>query len=432
MDSHQMVRREFLKKATGLAAGALAVPTLIPSSALGRDGAVAPSNRITMGCIGLGGQGTGNMRGFLGDPQVQILALCDVDRGHLEQARNAVNERYQNQDCLCTGDYREVLARPDIDTVLVCTPDHWHAVISVAAAKAGKDIYCEKPLANSVAEGRAVADAVHRYGRVLQTGSHERSRQSVRYACELVRNGRIGKLHTIRVNLPVDHGPIPPQPVMAVPEGFDYDFWLGPAPWATYTERRCHFSFRYILDYSGGEMTDRGAHIIDIAQLGHGSDDTGPVEISGLGWAPTDGLFNTFMKYKFECVYADGVKLIGESVQPRGLKFEGDKGWIFIHIHGGDLEAEPASLLREAIGPDEIQLGRSTGHHEDFLNCVKTRGVPMASAETGHRTASICHLVNIALLTGRPLKWDPKEEKVLNDPGANQMVTRTLRSPWKV
>ena len=229
------------------------------------------------------------------------------------------------------------------------------------AAKAGKDIYCEKPLANSIPEGRAVVDAVRRYRRVFQTGSHERSRDNARYACELVRNGRIGKLHTIRVNMPIDNGPVPNFPEMPVPEGFDYDFWLGPAPAAPYTEKRCHFYFRYILDYSGGEMTDRGAHIIDLGQLGNNTDDTGPISVEGTGQFPEDGLFNTAMSYKFAFEYANGVRLVGESIGPRGIKFEGTDGWIFIHIHGGNLQAEPASLLKEVIGPEEEHLGRSRG-----------------------------------------------------------------------
>jgi predicted dehydrogenase len=447
-------RRQFLAKAAGIAAGAIGFPYIVPSSALGRAGSVAPSNRITLGCIGLGGQGTYNMKTFMGNSDVHIVAVCDVetqssdyyggDAAGREPARKIAEDYYGGQKstgtykgCAAYNDFRELLARDDIDAVTVCTPDHWHGLISVAAAKAGKDIYCEKPLANTIAEGRAVCEAVRRYGRVLQTGSHERSNDKARYACELVLNGRIGKLHTIRVNMPNSdphHNVVRrsslPQPVMPVPEGFDYDMWLGHTPEAPYTKMRCHFWWRFILNYGGGEMTDRGAHIIDLAQLGNGTDDTGPVEIFGRGRAPNDGLFDTFLEYQFECRYANGVRLIGESKEPRGLKFEGTDGWIFIHIHGGHLEAEPKSLLQEFIGPGEIRLGRSPGHHRDFLNAVETRRQPMAPAEVGHRTATICHLVNIAMLTGRGLKWDPQQEEIVNDAEANRLLSRPMRSPW--
>ena len=447
-------RRQFLSKAAGIAVGTISFPYVVPSSVLGKGGSVAPSNRIVMGCIGLGGQGTHNMKMFMRSPEVQMVAVCDVEAqssnyhggstAGREPARMIVKGHYAKQKpagaykgCDSYNDFRELLASDNIDAVTVCTPDHWHGLISVAAAKAGKDIYCEKPLVNTIVEGRAVCDAVHRYGRVLQTGSHERSNDKARYACELVLNGRIGKLHTIRVNMPntdPHHDVVRknsfPQPVMPVPEGFDYDMWLGHTPWVPYTKMRCHFWWRFILNYGGGEMTDRGAHIIDLGQLGNGTDDTGPVEIFGEGRAPEVGLFDTFLEYQFECIYANGVRLIGESKEPRGLKFEGTDGWIFIHIHGGHLEAEPSSLLQESIGPGEIHLGRSPGHHQDFLDAVKTRQQPMAPAEVGHRTATICHLVNIAMLTGRRLRWDPQREQIINDAEANRLLSRPMRGPW--
>lgn len=430
-------RRQFMKKAAGIATGVIAFPYIVRSTALGNAGSVAPSNRIVMGCIGTGGMGTHDMSVFLRSSKIQVIAVCDVDTEHRDRARGIVNDKYGNEDCAAYNDFRELLVRKEIDVVTVTTPDHWHGLISVAAAKAGKDIYCEKPLVNSITEGRAVCDAVKRYGRVLQTGSHERSNDSVRFACELIRNGRIGKLHTIKVNMPnsdghhksilKDPGPFPTMPM---PEGFDYNMWLGHTPWAAYTERRCHFWWRFILDYGGGEMTDRGAHIIDLAQLGNDTDDTGPIEIVGSGEAPKGGLYNAFMKYQFECKYANGVRLVGSSKKPRGLKFEGSDGWIFIHIHGGRLEAEPKSLLEESIGPNEIHLGRSPGHQWNFLDAVKKRTQPTAPAEVGHRTATICHLVNIAMLTGRRLKWDPQREQIIGDPEANSMLGRPMRSPW--
>jgi predicted dehydrogenase len=429
-------RRDFLTRATGAVVG-LGLPAIIPISALGGEGGVAASERIAMGCIGVGGQGTANLRAFLNSDGVQVVAVCDVDRRHRESARNRVNRFYGhegNGGCATYNDFRELLARDDIDAVTICTPDHWHALIATASARAGKDMYCEKPLANSVVEGRAVCEEVKRCGRVLQTGSHERSRHNARFACELVRNGRLGKLHTIRVNMPIDHSvSIPPQPLMPVPEGFDYDTWLGPAPWEPYTKRRCHFWFRYVLDYSGGEMTDRGAHIIDLAQLGLGADHTGPVEIEAHGKAPQDGLFNTFDEYQFECKYANGVRLIGEKKWPRGIKFEGSDGWVFIHIHGGHLEAEPRSLLREVFGPNEVQLGRSPGHHRDFLNAVRNQTTPMAPPEVGHRSASICHLINIALITDKKLLWNPLTESIRGDNEiARKMLAKPMRGSWRL
>ncbi len=441
MKLRKVSRRQFLKTA----AATVSIPYLVRSSALGGAGAVAPSNRIVMGCIGVGGQGTGNMNAFMRNGDVQVVAVCDVDAGHCGQAKQTAEEYYgekpmSNYKCAAYSDFREVISRDDIDAVAVCPPDHWHGLISVAAAKAGMDVYCEKPLANTIAESKAIRDTVRRYGRVLQTGSHERSNDSVRFACELVRNGRIGKLHTIRINMPCSdphHQEIlklvgktfAQEPV---PAGFDYDFWLGHTPWAPYTARRTHFWWRFILDYGGGEMTDRGAHIIDIAQLGNNADDTGPIELAAEGERPATGLYNTFMKYRFECRYANGVRMVGQNEGTRGLRFEGSKGWIFIHIHGGRLEAEPASLLKEVIGPSEIHLGRSSGHHRDFLNAVKKRTEPVAPAEVGHRTATICHLLNIAMLTGRKLKWDPEHERVLGDEDANKMLARPMRSPWRL
>ena len=428
--SPSLSRRTFLSSLASTATGAVLFPVLLPSSALGKAGTTAPSERITMGCIGVGGQGTGNMRGFLAQKDTQVLAVCDVDKSHRDRAKDLVDNAYGNKDCATYNDFRELLERKDIDAVLVCTPDHWHALITVAAAKAGKDIYCEKPLSNTVAEGRAIADAVRRYERVLQCGSHERSRHNARFAAELVRNGRIGQLRAIRVNMPVDHEPVPPQPAMEIPDGFDYDLWLGPCPWAAYTRLRCHFYFRYVLDYSGGEMTDRGAHVLDLGQLAMDMDHSGPTEIRASGWRPETGLFNTFMKFEFEYQYPNGVTLVGRSESPRGIRFEGDEGWVFVHIHGGNLEAEPQSLLREQFSPEEVHLGRSPGHHRDFLNSMKSRTEPMAPVEAGHRTASLCHLTNIALLIGRPLKWDPVKEEILDDPEAQRMLSRPMRPPW--
>ncbi len=429
-------RRQFLQTSAGLALA----PYFVSSRVLGAK-VVPPSDRIVMGAIGTGGQGTSIMENLLEFEDVQFVAVCDVDAKHRQAAREIVNKKYGQQDCQEYADFRELVARNDIDAVTVTTPDHWHALCSIAAAKSGKDVYCEKPLVNSIGEGRAVADAVRKHGRILQTGSHERSGSNARFAAELVRNGRLGKLHTIRVNLPCTDGhhkearaitEMPP--AESVPEGFDYDFWLGHTQKAPYQARRCHFWWRFNLAYGGGEMTDRGAHVIDLAQLGGGFDDTGPIKITASGVRNEHSLYNTFWDYSFENEYANGVRMLGESdpKKPRGVKFEGDRGSIFIRVHGGNLTADPVSLLEEKIGDNEIHLGRSPGHVRNFVDCVKSRQQPVASAEIGHRTASVCHLNNIAMLLGRTLTWDPQAEKFAHDEEANRLITPPMRSPWSL
>jgi predicted dehydrogenase len=431
-------RRQFLRRSASTAA-AISVPYFVPASVLGLEDKPAPSDRIVMGWIGTGGQGRGLLGGFMGQPDVQVVSVCDVDAGHLAQGAAMVNGKYGNQDCQTFGDFRQLLENADIDAVCIATPDHWHALAGIAAAKANKDIYCEKPLVNSVAEGRALCNAVANNNRVLQTGSHERSGNNARFACELVRNGRIGKLHTIRVNLPCSDGhhqqaralqEVPPE--SALPGGFDYDFWLGHTPLAPYSPQRCHFWWRFVLAYGGGEMTDRGAHVIDIAQLGHGTDDTGPVEITAKGVRSKTSLYDTFFDYEFENVFADGVRMIGSTNEPRGVTFEGADGWISVGIHGGALSASKPEILQEKIGEGEIQLGRSPGHYRNFLDSVKSRQQPVASAEVGHRTASICHLNNIAMLLERSLKWDPVKEQFIGDDEANRLLMPPMRAPWKL
>ncbi len=439
MSTNRSTRRQFLGRATSASVGAFGLPYFVPASALGKAGTVAPSNRIVMGCIGTGGQGTGNMKRFMGSEGVQVVAVCDVDMERRNRAREIVNKKYGNRDCKAYNDFRELVAQKGINAVSIGTPDHWHALTSIAAAKAGMDIYCEKPLANSVGEGRAICDAAKQNNVILQNGSHERSNSKVRFACELVRNGRIGELKTVRINLPCSDGHHKkaqemnkaPQATMPVPEGFDYDMWLGHTPKAPYTKNRCHFWWRFILSYGGGEMTDRGAHVIDLAQLGMNADDTGPVEIRAKGTHSTTGLYDAFFDYKFENVYANGVRMIGSTEGPRGLKFEGSEGWIFIHVHGGKLEAKPASMLKETTWADQkVHLGRATSHQQNFLDAVRTKKPPFATAEIGHRTASICHLNNIAMLVGRDLKWDPKKEQVAGGDQANKLLTPKMRAPW--
>jgi predicted dehydrogenase len=313
-------------------------------------------------------------------------------------------------------------------------PDHWHSIPVVMAARAGKDMYGEKPLARTIREGRMMADTVHRYGRVWQTGSWQRSVQDFRHACELVRNGRIGKVHKVEVGLPTG-GSTGNKQVAPVPEGLDWDFWLGPAPWRPYMgfgRNGPHWDWRWIMDYSGGQLTDWAGHHIDIAHWGLGLDYAGPVEIEGKGVYPKDGIYDVPTAYKFTCKYADGLTMVvaNDRQQPKGMgtAWYGDNGWI--HVKRGKLEASSESILKEVIGPDEIRLERSRDHQQNFLDCVKSREKTITPIEIAHRSISVGLLGEIAMLTERKLCWDPEKEIFLNDDGANRMLSRPMRSPW--
>jgi len=422
MTASLMNRRNFMKTAALMAA-----PYIVPASALGKDGAIAPSARLTMGCIGLGGMGTRDMQDFLTNADVQIVAVCDVDTNHRNRAKSTVDAHYGNTDCATYNDFREVLARDDIDTVLIATPDHWHALIAIAAAKAGKDIYCEKPISLTVAEGRAVVDAMECYGRVYQSGTQRRSIGCFRFAVDVARSGMIGELHTLNTYL--SEGPCcgvePPQPV---PDGFDYNLWLGPAPFEPYTPKRCHGTFRWIFDYSGGKLTDIGAHFNDLAQWGNGSDLGGPIAYEGWAEFPKEGLWNTPMRYRVVATYADGVKMIYHDQSPRTVKFEGSEGWVKVD-DDGNVDAEPKSILRTRSILKQ-NYAHWTGHHRNFLDCVKTRAKPIAHPEVAQRSTTTCHVGNLCLRLGRPLQWDLATERFVDDPEANRMLARAMRAPW--
>lgn len=435
MTRRDMNRRQFLRQAACAAAAVVTFPCIIPSSALGNAGSVAASNRIVMGCIGVGSQGSGNMRGFLGKKQAQIVAVCDVDKRNRDRAKKTVDDRYGNSDCRTYSDFREVIERDDIDALSLALPDHWHSIPVIMAARAGKDMYGEKPLARTIREGRAMADAVHRYGRVWQTGSWQRSVQNFHRGCELVRNGRIGKVHKVEVGLPTGGGGGDPA-VQAPPDGLDWDFWLGPALWRPfmkYSQRAPHWDWRWIMDFSGGQLTDWAGHHIDIAHWGLGLDETGPVEIEGKGVYPKEGIYDAPTAYKFTCTYADGLTMIvaNDRQQPKGMGtvWYGEKGWIYVD-RGDKLEAEPKSILNETIGPDEIRLYESRDHHQNFLDCVLTRKKTITPIETALRSISVGLLGEIAMLTEAKLKWDPEKEIFLNNEQANRMLSRPMRSPW--
>jgi len=446
-----LTRRGFLKRS---AVAAFGFPYVVRGSVFG---AAAPSNRIVMGCIGLGGMGTNDMRAFLGFDDVQVVAVCDPVTGSREYghwyrngwkgnylgrvpAQKIVEDYYSGKTHTgdfngCAGyvDFRELLARDDLDAVTVVTPDHWHAVISIAAARAGKHIYCEKPMTLTIAEGRAMVAAVRRHGVTFQTGSQQRSDRHTRFGCELVRNGRIGQLKRIiapvgpnnRKAPPFDYKPMP------IPDGFDYDMWLGPAKRQPYHKSRCLYTFRFILDYSGGQTTNLGAHSLDMAQWGNATDNTGPVEVEDLGGRfPRDGLFNAPTKVHFQARYANGVELLCKTdpLGWTGARFEGTDGWVQV----GRFDTYPKSLSQSVIGPNEIRLYESDNHHRNFIDCIKTGREPAAPVEVGHRSATVCHLGNIAMMLKRKLKWDPAGERFIGDDEANRMLDRPRRSPWTI
>jgi len=425
-------RREFIKKTV---AGLVAFPHIIKASAIGLNNSTLPSNTITIGCIGVGGMGTSNLKGFLAKKEVKVLAVCDVDQKHAEQAKALVDQAYGNSDCQIYHDFRELLARPDIDAIMTATPDHWHALIAVAAAQAGKDIYAEKPLAYTIGEGRAIVEAVQKHGIIWQTGSWQRSQQHFRLACELVRNGRIGRVHTVRVGLPTGNGgqnadTRPQQP----PPWFDYDFWLGPAPWKPYSPGRCHWNFRWVSDYSGGQLTDWAGHHVDIAHWAMNTERSAPRFIQGRAKFPEvkDGLYDTAEQYWIEAEYDEGFTMIiaDQQQQPKGMgvHFIGEKGWI--HVNRQGVWASDPDILKSKIGPGEIHLYQSTDHIQNFLDSVKLRKPTITSAEVAHHSIMPAHLGLIAIKLGQRLEWDIASERFVNNELANRLLWRPMRSPW--
>lgn len=431
-------RRDFLKRTTLLSVSAFGMGGLIPRSASALTKGRGANDRLLLGCIGTGSMGTGNLRDFLRFEQVRVVAVCDVDKVHRENAQNLVNGYYEDKDCRGYNDFREMLEKEDLDLVSIALPDHWHAIPAISAAQKGLDIYAEKPLALTIPQGRAMVDAVNRHGVIWQTGSWQRSQKNFLKACELVRNGRIGMVTRVEVGLPT--GPrCEPQPVMPVPEGFDYDMWLGPAPFEPYTEKRCHWNFRWILDYSGGQLTDWAAHHCDIANWGMGTEYTGPVEVTPLfADFPRDGLWNAAVDYHFECKYLPGASPVSPkgfvmSVSNKhrgGVTFFGDEGRIW--VDRGGFETVPASLKDSEILDSEIHLYKSDDHKGNFLDCVRTRQETITPIEPAHRAITIAHLGNIAMQLGRPVRWDPQTENILDDSEAQRKLDRSMRAPWRL
>ena len=415
-ESSNLTRRGLLKGV--LAAGV--APMFVPASALGKAGRPSPSERLTLAMIGIGNMGSGHINWWLGRGDVQVIATCDVRSTVRDRTKKQVEDRYQQQGCETYNDYRELLARDDLDTVCIAVPDHWHALIAIEAARQGKDIYSEKPMSLTIAEADAMVAAMRRYNRVFQTGSQQRSSKEFLYACEMVRSGRIGKITNVNVNVGGPSGPraFEAQPV---PPELDWNMWLGPAPWAEYNMERSSGNYgggwRQCRDYSGGGMTDWGAHHFDIAQWGLGRDGSGPVEIT-----PPNLSANGKLMYRYD----DGITLT-HSGGGNGVLFEGTEGKI--EVNRGHLKTWPDDLMKVPTQAGEVQLYRSPGHHEDFLECVRTRRKPICDVAIGASSVTVCHLGNIAWWLGRKLQWDPVQH-VFDDAEANRWIDRPRRAPW--
>ena len=436
-----ITRRGFLKGAGRMAAGMAVFPQIVRAAVLGKGGARAPSERIVMAGLGTGGMGRADLNCFLDSKDAQVVAVCAVKPEARNAARDLVNTRQGNQDCIVYEHFWDLVARDDIDAVLVASNDHWHVLHALAAVRSGKDVYVEKPMGVSIEQVQALRDAVHRHGRVFQFGTQQRSSQEFRHACELVRNKRIGKL--VHIDAGVHSGSAErsglkrydPEPI---PEGFDYDLWLGPAPVAPYIKQRTiNPHWFHASDYSLGYVSGWGIHHIDIAQWGHGTEETGPVEIDGSALLPTDdAICDNPRWWDVHCRYEDGVTMHFTGAGPgldgvrQGITFKGTEGWVW--VNRGAIEAEPKSLLTETFGPDEIRLPVSDQHQQNFLDAVRARTQPIAHIDTASRSDIVCQLSWIAFMLQRKLRWDPKNERFIDDEDANRMLKRAMREPWRL
>lgn len=433
MTTSRMNRRTFLGRGAGIAGTVLAVPSVIPSTALGRDGAVAPSEKITVGFIGTGSHGVHrNLRTYLRQSDAQVLSVCDVDGSRMKEAKQEVDKTYKNSDCETTRDFRDILARDDIDAVMISTPDHWHVLMSVMAVKAGKDVQCEKPTL-TIDEGKILVKTVRQHEKVFQTSTEDRSLSVYHKMAELVRNGRIGNLKRIEVILPKQPSRPGDTTVKPVPADFDWDMWLGPAPEAPYTPDGVHFNFRWIWAYSGGIICDWGTHLFDTAQWANDTERSGPVEIDGKGTFWESGLYNTVKDYDVTYKYGNGVVMTCKPGTP-SIKFIGTDGYIGNHGWNSQrLQVSSDDVLRPLTEADPVRLfTEPAGEHRNFLDCVKSRQDPYFPVDIGHRVSTVCHLANISIKLGRKLQWDPDQERFPDDPQATAMMSREMRDPWSL
>ncbi len=425
-----------------MAAGAaVAAPYIIPASALGKDGHTAPSNRISIGVIGTGSQARGLTGNAINQKDARIVAVCDVNKQTLGRAKAMVDDFYGDEDCLPFHDFRDLLARDDIDAVIVGTPDHWHAIPCIQAAKAGKDIYCEKPLTYSLAEGQAVVEAASRSGIVFQTGSMQRAGGNFKKACELVRNGYLGKIQHVNVGLPNGGQSLYDTNFPEVPEFLDYEFYVGPAEWVPFHPKRYDWNWRWWMGFGGGQLMDWIGHHGDIAHMGLDLDHTGPTEIEPTLWElpKNSNIYNGPVGYRFNCTYASGMTMTVGSMADMpevytrngdtGTQWFGDNGqWLF--VSRSHLSANPPALVDTPLGGDDFRFRKEQNHMRDFLDCIKTRKRCLAHVEAGHRSASIGHLGKIACILGQKLKWDPEMERFIDNDAANRMLSRPCRGQW--
>lgn len=423
MPSNQKVsRRDFLRQSAGLS---FALPTIITSQALGSQNVLPASERIGIGHIGVGGQGSSNLYSHAQN----TVAVCDVDRKKLAAAKEQA-EKLTGRPCAAYSDYRKLLEDKNVDAVVISTPDHWHALITIHACEAGKDVYCEKPLTLTIAEGRAMVNVARRTKRIVQTGSQQRSDYNFRRACEFVRSGRIGKVHTVRIGLPGVNFSGPAAPDTNPPPELDYDFWLGPAPKRPYNPKRVHYNFRFFWDYSGGQLTNWGAHHVDIAQWGLDMDESGPISAQGFARYHKDGWFEVPEWFQVAYKYENGVTLFcGQSFR-EGVTFEGDAGTIY--VTRGKIESNPPEILKQPLAETDVRLPESRDHHANWLDCIKSRELPVADVETGHRSVTVCHLGNIAIRCGRAIRWDPVKEQIVADADAAKRLHYPYRAPWSL
>lgn len=443
----RLSRRAFIHRTTAAGTAAIAVPLIIPGRVLGLDGEVAPSNRIAMGFIGTGRQTThANLPGFLHQPDAQVVAVCDVDRWRMDNARKLVDEHYARQSpsgnhrsCRPIDDWRDLVARADVDAVMIGTPDHWHIIMAIAALNAGKDVSCEKPLSRSIAEGRKMVETVKRNDRVFCTDSEFRAERWNRMLATMARNGKFGQLKRIITQVPPE-STLGPQPDMPVPPELNYDLWLGPAPKKPYTLQRVHPrektngrpGWLLIRDYATNIMANWGAHWNDIAMWAMDTEKTGPVEVEATGTFPPEGnLWDIVQEMEARCLFANGVELLCRSGKP-SIRIEGTEGWGEV-VYPSFVTFEPESLLTWKPGPGDVVLPSMASEKRDFLDAVKSRRQPQYDAEGGHRVNSLAHLADASMAVGRRFQWDPVKETVVGDPEANECLKpQSLRAPWKV
>ena len=433
--SQRIARREFVKQAA-VATAAVGFPRIVPAAALGADGAVAPSNKITIGCIGVGGMGTGNMKNFAGLEGSRVLAVCDTYEDRRQRAKTYVDNQYGDQGCAAYRDFRELLDRKDIDAVMIAPQDHWHALIATAAAKAGKDMYCEKPMGVSVEEGQKILAAVREHKRVFQAGTWQRSQQKFRHACELARNGYVGKIHTVQVAAPGPQyqpkytGSLEPQPV---PSGFDWERWCGPAPLKPYNPGRVAWPDWYLIwDYCAGFICNWGVHHLDIAHWGCPQLGTEPFEVECQANYRQKGFTDNVEGWNATFTFAGGLKMIftDETRQKLGTRFIGDQGWV--HVDRAGIWAEPESLLKVKLKEGELQLHASNHHQDDFLSSVRSRQDPVSNVHATHVASYLGLIADIAARRGQKLKWDPQAERFADNEEANRMLKRPMHNGWQL